>query len=117
MSDVEFHSGKLKKIVRSEDQSLDEQCKLICIDAGITELSSYNNDWIDCLKDGKLGRKYFIYDDILYEFIEHEESSDNEYFMKLYPNEDGTISFIGSFYNGGTYLGEMLEEAFDKLNG
>jgi hypothetical protein len=35
--------------------------------------------------------------------------------MNLTKNEDGTISFIGQFYNGGTCLDEMLEEALDEM--
>jgi hypothetical protein len=35
--------------------------------------------------------------------------------MHLTKHDDGSISFIGQFYNGGTYFGEMLEDSLDEL--
>lgn len=36
-------------------------------------------------------------------------------FMELIPNGDGSYDFLTRFYNGGTYLGEMLNEGFANL--
>jgi len=38
-------------------------------------------------------------------------------FVKLYKNEDESFDFITTFYNGGTYLGEMLAEGLSDLQG
>jgi hypothetical protein len=31
-------------------------------------------------------------------------------------NEDGTITFVMQFYNGGTCLSECIEEELEKIN-
>jgi hypothetical protein len=33
----------------------------------------------------------------------------------MLPNEDGTITFIQQFYNGGTCLSEVIEEGIRKI--
>jgi hypothetical protein len=117
MSQTEFHTGKLKE-VDLNGLSLEDYCKSKCNEAGITELESYHKDWTEQFKDefwyGN-EEKFFVHGEKVYELIEHEEMDDENYFMKLTPNKDGTISFIGQFYNGGTCLQEMLEEALDDL--
>lgn len=35
--------------------------------------------------------------------------------MNVTRNSDGSLSFMGQFYNGGTCFSEMLEEALDDL--
>lgn len=42
---------------------------------------------------------------------------DDEYdsFMELKPNPDGSYDFVTRFYDGGTHLGEMLDEGFEEL--
>jgi hypothetical protein len=37
-------------------------------------------------------------------------------FSLVNKNEDGSFYFHTLFYNGGTYLAEMLEEGFENLN-
>lgn len=51
----------------------------------------------------------------MYLLIEHEE---DEYadIIKTWKNEDGTISFVAEFYNGGTCLVEVLDDSLKKLN-
>lgn len=44
--------------------------------------------------------------------IESEEIDD--YYVDMKRNNDGTIDFLCSFYNGGTYLEEVLEEGMVK---
>lgn len=38
------------------------------------------------------------------------EEIDPFYFFEHHKNEDGSIDFITSFYNGGTYLEELITE-------
>jgi hypothetical protein len=117
MSQTEFHTGKLKE-VDMNGLSLEDYCKTKCNEAGITEIDSYPATWVEQFRDefwyGN-EEKYFIHGEKVYEVIEHEELDCENYFMKLTKNEDGTISFIGQFYNGGTCLDEMLEEALDEM--
>ena len=109
MSYTELHTGKLIKVDLG-DLTLEEYCEKQCKEND-KPLSSFNKDYTEQFRDS-FYEKFIILNDELYEFLEHEEHEDENYFMKLYPNQDGTISFIGQFYNGGTCLSEMLEDAF-----
>lgn len=114
MSYTEFHTGKLKKVDYS-GITLEQFCKNYCTANQVFELASYNKTWQQQLT-GDFSDKYFIHDEDVYEYIDHEKSMDEESFMKLYKEDNGTISFIGSFYNGGTYFEEMLTDAFKQFS-
>jgi hypothetical protein len=115
MSYTEFHTGKLIPIIIKS--TLEETCRAIALEHGV----ELDEDWKDDFKYGDMrnvinsGKEYFIYENSLYEIINHEESMDEESFVKLNKNNDGSISFVTQFYNGGTYFDEMLTEALDEL--
>ena len=52
--------------------------------------------------------------DEVWEAVEHIENADSDIDVML-PNEDGTITFVQQFYNGGTCLSEVIEEGIQKL--
>ena len=48
----------------------------------------------------------------LYEIIEDKDfSDDGDFISHITDNGDGTYTYLMSFYNGGTCLSEMLEDA------
>ena len=55
---------------------------------------------------------YFVYDDKIYNIQDKELDDD---ICEAHKNEDGTIDYAVQFYNGGTCLSEMLENALKKL--
>lgn len=116
MSETETHSGKLIKIQLSKIDTVESFCKGMCEKEGITSIPSYNQSWIETFKyDSKAASEYFILNNnIIYKMAEHLAGDDDSYFMKIYPNADGSLSFIGQFYNGGTCLDEMLSEALEE---
>jgi hypothetical protein len=118
MSRTEFHTGKLYPV--KIKNNLEETCKSIATRHNIELGEDWQEDFRDKFDDYAYKRKrateeYFIHGNRLYRVIDHEESEDSEYFMKLSRNENGSLSFIGQFYNGGTCFSEMLEEALDEL--
>ena len=119
MSQTEFHTGKLYPV--KHEKSLEETCRVIAARHNIELGEDWQEDFRDAFDEykNKIGsvqdEEYFIHGENLYRVIKHEESSDEEYFMKLNRNSDGSLSFIGQFYNGGTCFSEMLEEALDEL--
>lgn len=119
MSQTEFHTGKLYSV--KIEKSLEETCRAIAARRHIELGEDWQEDFRDAFDEYKdktgsvQGEEYFIHGENLYRVIDHEESSDEEYFMKLNRNSDGSLSFIGQFYNGGTCFSEMLEEALDEL--
>lgn len=117
MSRTEKHFGKLKKV---ENVLINEDWyKEQCVKAGYNDLNKYIFDtWEELFKGCCLfsdDTKYLFINNELYLLIEHEE---DEYadIIKTWKNEDGTISFVAEFYNGGTCLVEVLNDSIKKLN-
>lgn len=111
MSHTETHFGKLRKI--ETDLPIEDWCKEKCINDGIDEIPSYFDSWKETLLD-KFYKKLFIVDDEIWEAIEHIES-DGEDLDVMIPNSDGTITFVQQFYNGGTYLSEVIKEGIQRI--
>lgn len=112
MSQTETHFGKLRKVETT--LTLEEWSKEKCNKENITELASYNDNWVEELRDN-FNNKYFIIDDEIWEAIEHIESEDGDDIDIMIPNSDGTITFVQQFYNGGTCLSECIEDGIKKL--
>ena len=115
MSHTETHFGRLKTVDNPKNLQLEELCKELCAANDCTRLDSYNDDWQEQLRCD-FGNKYFVVDEAVYEFIEHVESDDSDIYHAQ-KNQDGTITIITSFYNGGTCLPEVVEELIKKVNG
>ena len=114
MSQNEFHTGRLVPADLG-GKTIEEFAEKICREAGISEISSYHDSWLDELKYEGAYEKYFIVEDVIYEMVDHSEA-DDEYFVHLRRNEDGSISFSAQFYNGGTCLSEIIEESISEMN-
>lgn len=116
MSQMEFHYGRMKEVILPDNKNIEDFCKE---NSKSTELKSYNKNWIEQFIDENSDYRpgnFLIHNDKIFEIIEHYEDNDNEYYMKLIDNTDGSITFIGSFYNGGTDFTEMIEEELDTKN-
>jgi hypothetical protein len=118
MSRTEFHTGKLYPV--KIETSLEETCRSIAKRFDI----ELGEDWQEVFRDSfdeytnkkrSQPEEYFIHGEKLYRVIDHVESEDSEYFMNVTRNADGSLQFMGQFYNGGTCFSEMLEEALDEL--
>lgn len=109
MSETETHLGKLRRI---ECDSQNEFAADIMKDKG--EIPNYYDNPLKWMID-EYGDRYVSTPKGLYEIIDHKELDSNDDINDLKENEDGTIDFISRFYNGGTYLGEMLQEGLKKL--
>lgn len=112
MSEVETHFGKLRKVETS--LTVENWCNNQCILAGIKEISPYNSTWQEELLT-EFGRKFFIVNGEIWESVEHIEVDSGGDIDVMIPNEDGTITFVMQFYNGGTCLGECIEYGLKKL--
>ena len=110
MSSYETHRGILKKVdtdnVRQYLFDLTNNKEILNENCNVDEFIYENN----------LENKYIIIKNVLYEWLEHECKYDEEdNFCDLKENEDKTISVHAQFYNGGTFLDEILNDEFDKL--
>lgn len=118
MSRTEFHTGRLYPV--KIETSLEETCKSIAARFDVELSEDWQEDFMDAFDEYTTKiisrpEEYFIHGEKLYRVIDHIDSEDDECFMKLNRNSDGSISFMGQFYNGGTCFSEMLEEALDEL--
>lgn len=119
MSSTEFHSGKL--IPQPLTVTLFQTCIEIGIDNGL-EYDHENQTEEEFLQNFKSffnhsnakrhnRDEYYIFGDKLFKVENHLYMWDEDpHFMKLYDEKDGSISFITSFYNGGTCFDEMLDD-------
>ena len=115
MSQTETHFGKLRKVILEEGQTIEDWCRKKCEAEGIIEISSYHETWAEEFKyslDGKI----FIVDNEIWETFEHIENDGFDDIDVMIPNEDGTITFVQQFYNGGTCLSEVIEDGIKRLN-
>ena len=118
MSRTEFHTGKLYPV--KIEKSLEETCRSIAKRFDVDLGEDWQEDFMDAFdeysnKRNSQKEEYFIYREKLYRVIDHTESERAEYFMNVTRNSDGSLQFMGQFYNGGTCFSEMLEEALDEL--
>jgi len=114
MSEMETHHGKLRRVQLAEGQTIEDWCKAKCQELGYTEMDSCNSTWEEQLRS-ETHNKYFFTDDEVWEAIEHKSVDDDGDIYFLQPNEDGTLTFVYRFYNGGTCLSECLEDDLAKL--
>lgn len=112
MSYTETHIGKLKKVEITT--SLNKWCEAKCKEKGILELDRFDKDWIERFKDDNEVKFFFVGENV-WETIEHIEIKEGNDIDIANVNEDGTISFVMQFYNGGTCLSECIEEKLEKL--
>jgi len=112
MSETENHKGKLRIVPLLDGESLEEQCERICILNSCRFDQRYHNTWVDCLIDEAYS-EFIIVNNILFEIYDHKRFDD--YSFEVTEDPDGTYSFVGSFYNGGTCLSEMLEDGLLQI--
>lgn len=113
MSQTETHFGKLKKVELT--QPVEDWCKDECTKLGKDSLPRCFSSWKELLMDLTRYDKYFFLKDEVWEAIEHVKSDGDSDIDIMIPNEDGTISFVQQFYNGGTCLSECIENSLLEL--
>lgn len=114
MSQTETHFGKLRRVVFQEGQTLEDWCKAACNERGETEKLSYCKTWYEQLRQINDGEFYFVKDEV-WETIEDFSAEEGDDIYQMHLNEDGTVTYVMQFYNGGTCLSECLEESLAKL--
>lgn len=128
MSEIETHSGQFKIIATNDEDTkkfirehLSEYWE---IDEWGQEYGE--EDW--CINETEAyNEKYwkqgipFEYEVIpvkdehwLIKYTKHKEFEEGESIGELSINQDGTYDFLTQFYNGGTYLGEMIGNMIEE---
>lgn len=115
MSRTETHFGKLRK-VDLQDKTIEQFFQEKCNENSITTIDKYYNTWKETFFDNVSYKKYFVVGEDVWEAFEHTELEDGDDVEIITSNEDGTLSFIMQFYNGGTCLSEMIEDGLKKYS-
>ena len=112
MSEDEYWTGIAKRIKPEEGEDLETQCKRIYQEKG------YENTNQDSYADALIEYSYYEYaiaNGVLYD-TSQMTCSDCGDICEASPISEDTAKVTLKFYNGGTYFGEMFEEAIAKMN-
>jgi len=110
MSEEEFCVGKLIPL-EFIGFTLDESLEKLAND---NEWEVEDNDFMEAFEENGY-REYIIIKDKIYKVIYDNKDSYDSFFQAT-KNNDGSISFILKFYNGGCSFSEAIEEAMKKNN-
>ena len=108
MSDIEKVRGNFRKIIPQEGESLEELCKRLCD----CELKSWYDNFTEQIQESC---EYFIVNKELYHIYNKVGEEYYDSYCDIEPIGNNCYSFNTCFYNGGTYLIEILEEAIKEL--
>lgn len=104
MSCVELHRGTL---VNTKGLTVEEYCELLCKKHGY-EIAYEGDTYAETLRD--VDDTYKVLNGELYRCDDAQYPEDTSYLVDVRSNGDGTYEYIAQFYNGGTYLDEVLED-------
>lgn len=113
MSSDELHYGRLIPL----EGDVEELAKNICLNNGIyMPKDDYESGktWFQLMKELLYGSEYIISNNRIYK-IEDNEQIDDPYIERMTKGADGNYYYVVSFYNGGTYLEECLNDLIKKL--
>lgn len=109
MSNVEAYIGKLIP-VDMDGRSIEEVSRDLC---KAEKLPNYIKFWLEQLMEEQW--ENYHYNKELNQLFRVEKKKINpESFELVTKNDDGTYDFIASYYNGGTYLDEVLTSGIKK---
>lgn len=111
MSEQQTKRGKFKK-VDLQGKTIEEWCEEQCKKEG--KIKTFNDEtWKEFYFD-IYWDKFFIVKGELYEIIEVEDL-DNCYYIQVDKQDNDTYSFYATYYDGGTYLQECLEDSLENI--
>ena len=85
-----------------------------CIENGIVELDKWTKNWYSMYRGNVDNLEYFSNGKSVYQLYNHKKYEDFD-IQELSKLENGDYEFIVNFYNGVTWLGEIIEEFINKL--
>ena len=96
MSQQETRIGKIKLIEKLENETLEQQCKRIL---GMKQLDDY----------------YDTYEEAIIDCNDEDREQEDCDIFEANINDDGTISYTVSYYNGGCCFSEAIRRSLKKL--
>lgn len=111
MSEDVRYSGKLVEVYIPKDKTIEQVCETIAVNHGL-ELDDKNT--YERLVRDELYEKYFFFKDRIFKMVNLTKHEAYEPLIELSEDSVGNINFVTQFYNGSSYLNEMLEEGLDE---
>ncbi len=105
MSEMVHYKGKLHKIEKVNNETLEEQCKRVL---DIDELPKYYNTYEEKLLCES--EEYITYNGALYSATKENIDLDSDIFLSS-EDKNGIINFEVKYYNGGCGFREAIEYA------
>ena len=115
MSEMVNYTGRLKEIIPSGEDTLQDIARSLLTQLQIDEGVAYcDGNMLDWLQECR-GDEYIVVDGRLFEIIDIEYDNTDDAFFKGSINQDGSISFNVQFHNGGCCLSEAIGEVLKKI--
>lgn len=109
MSEMELHTGRLKFL---EENFTKDKLKSFFEKSTALEI---NDEYKHCIiltqTKFPFNPKFVLFNENLYELVDHEEHEYTDFINKSHKLENGDILFTHLFYNGGCGFSEMLEDS------
>jgi hypothetical protein len=112
MSEQRTYIGKLWEL-DLDNKTPEEYAEQHMRNIGKTELPMYHDNWLEYLIDYE-DDKFIKINGKLYK-LSVGNNIDDSCFCVIHKESDGSFSFATSFYDGGTYLQEVLENEFERM--
>lgn len=110
---MEFWIGKVVKVLPQEGEDVQGLCARILAEKG-KEKATYHDSYLEALTD-TFYEQYISHDGVLYDLSGAKDIEEDGDLCQARLNADGSIEIGLRFYNGGTCLREMFDEAMGKL--
>jgi hypothetical protein len=115
MSDTEVHKGRVIAVESKGD--LESTAQAIIEEEGLSidkETCNHDGSAVGEIGESLYG-KYLVVGDVIYKYEEDIKMDPYADIAEASANDDGSINFLVSYYNGGCCLNEAVESALKKL--
>ena len=113
MSEQETIKGKIREVFIGDKDSMEEFAKELCKRNEYFYSEEYFESYLECLQEEGY-KDYIISDNSIYEVIERT-AFEYDGIFEASKNDDDTISFVLSYYNGGCSFDEAIEKALENM--
>lgn len=114
MSDYEHQRGRMIKVVAEDGITLHQHCLNILKDNNL-EYNGFHDNPAQMLAD-EFYNEYLYLQGELYKILEINDEDPYDSFAHITSGDNGELLFNSRYYNGGTCLSEMLDDALNRLN-
>lgn len=113
MSEMVHYKGTLQKVISKDGEKLEELCRRLLNDNGITRSESWNSSWEEVFRD-EFYKEAVIVDGEVF-MVEKESIDPDSDVYNAHKNRDGSIHFEVMYYDGGCSFDEAIKTALKSL--